>query len=501
MVLDKYLSQRDGRLAQLDEIAQLAAEVLGATILFSCVSSDSISLMGYGTNDPGDGTPWDSLVKAAPAQISTCRHSILGHDETPLVLRNNDWRVAKNPLFTSGGGNVELSVSCRIVLPSVTQQGVVLPVGNICVFRYDEQSPWGDKENKILASLSKRISNEIVAIHDRETIAPRRSLQAELVGGFIYEDLSAAAPSPTLSLDSSPHSQPSVAMSAILGLQNLSISGSSDQPGRPYDDTVRDTARLVDASFAALLDVRELHRAPQRFDCVHRGLHRRDSVGNCTAQMAGQAANWHEQAGGMAVIGLHAVEEQDHDNLEAVLTTDANLAAIQAAVLAGPVGLGQLEDAMVCLVPKLARSQLVVPVFGHDGLELVLLVSDERRQAFDPADRAFVEQMATLCLAALTKHRLAQTTRSNVAFIAKISHELRTPMHGLAGQFHLLREVYTDAGRTGDELANVGPLLKEAEDCFSGLQALVDDAIAFARLGKNEEEKVEREGEVMGGGN
>ncbi len=105
LVLEKYLSQRDGRLAQLDDIAQLAAEVLNATILFSCVSSDSISLMGYGTNDPNDETPWESLVKCAPAQISTCRHSILGHDETPLVLRNNDWRVTNNPLFTSAGGN------------------------------------------------------------------------------------------------------------------------------------------------------------------------------------------------------------------------------------------------------------------------------------------------------------------------------------------------------------------------------------------------------------
>lgn len=105
LVLDKYLSQREGRLAQLDEVAQLAAEVLNATILFSCVTADSISLMGYGTNDPTDETPWESLVKAAPAQISTCRHSILGHDDSPLVLRNKDWRVAKNPLFTSAGGN------------------------------------------------------------------------------------------------------------------------------------------------------------------------------------------------------------------------------------------------------------------------------------------------------------------------------------------------------------------------------------------------------------
>ncbi len=368
----------------------------------------------------------------------------------------------------------------------MTRKGVNLPVGNICLFRYDEQSPWGEKENKILASFSKRISDEIIAVHDRELVAPRRELQAELVGNFIYDDL-AAAPSPAHSSDSSPHSQPSVAMSAILGLQHLSNAGQAAQRERPYDEPIRNTARLVDASFAALLDVRELERGKQKFDCVRRGLQRRHSIDGKTAAVAGQAADWHEQAHGVALIGLHAACEQDAEHLEAALQQEDALAAIQAAAASADAGEAQLAQAFERAFPGLARSSLVIPIHDQAGLALVALVSAERREAFDEPDRAFVEQMATLCLAALTKQRLARTTRSNVAFIAKISHELRTPMHGLAGQLHLLREAYGEAERSGDELRRVGPLLKEAEECFGGLQAIVDDAIAFARLGEDDQ--------------
>ena len=375
----------------------------------------------------------------------------------------------------------------------MTQKGVNLPVGNICVFRYDKQSPWGEKENKILASFSKRISDEIIAIHDREMVAPRHDLQAELVGNFIYQDL-AAAPSPAHSSDSSPHSQPSVAMSAILGLQNTANLAASAQRERPYDEPLRNTARLVGASFAALLDVRALERGKQKFDCVRRGLQRRHSIDGKTAQMAGQAADWHEHVGGgVAVIGLHAVDEADGEHLESLLQSDVVVEAVQAAASKGEAGEAELEEVLSRFVPELFRSSLVVPVHGQSGLALVALVSAERRQAFDEGDLAFVEQMATLCLAALTKQRLAKTTRSNVAFIAKISHELRTPMHGLAGQLHLLREAYTEAERSGDELRQVGPLLKEAEECFGGLQVIVDDAIAFARLG--EDEQVDEKGQ------
>ena len=163
---------------------------------------------------------------------------------------------------------------------------------------------------------------------------------------------------------------------------------------------------------------------------------------------------------------------------------------MQEAV-ASEAGPDAIEAAFGVILPPRARSSVVVPVYDQAGLALVAVASAARAEAFLTSDRAFVAQIATLCHASLTRQRHAVAARDNIAFIAKISHELRTPMHGMTGQLHLMRETCAEFTPGNGWQQAIEPWLAEAERFVGGLRAVVDEALIYARLGEDEDELLE----------
>lgn len=87
-------------------------------------------------------------------------------------------------------------------------------------------------------------------------------------------------------------------------------------------------------------------------------------------------------------------------------------------------------------------------------------------------DQSFLENVGHVCLSSLIKDQDAESDRARLAFVSSISHALRLPLHGLAGQLELIR----GASRDLDEYLQV------ADVCMDSLRSTLQDAIDFYDL-------------------
>ncbi len=125
---------------------------------------------------------------------------------------------------------------------------------------------------------------------------------------------------------------------------------------------------------------------------------------------------------------------------------------------------------------------LVVPLIAHESFLGVLIVT--RRvdtPVFDHEDEARLSTVADLAALGLWKARLLEEARAadaaKTAFLATLSHELRTPMTALEGYGELLE----------DEI--LGPLVPEQREVLMNLRvvgrhlgALIEEILTFASL-------------------
>ena len=477
-----------GRPAELDELAELIAHAFRGTVVFTCALADRLNVIGYGTSNKDDVTDWGLLTAMAPPQMSGCRHNILGRDKRPLLFTDpaNDWRIKHCPVFATAGGPISYYTTLQIQMPS--SAGPDLPIGSVCLLRFgDELPPWTQRETDILSDFSSRVAAELVAHHARSQTRPRALTQHDYLDTFLWDKLIGSNPGSPAS-NTVLASQPSVAMAAILDQQNKRVcTPGPSRSNAAFADQMRQSGTLVGADLFALLDVRDLRRTPPKMDAVRRRLVRRASRNGQAERASHKAAEALEQHR-VSILGAHAADDGDVDEFEVRLA--GSILALQEAV-ASEAGPDAIEAAFGAILPPRARSSVVVPVYDQTGLALVAVASAARAEAFLTSDRAFVAQIATLCHASLTRQRHAVAARDNIAFIAKISHELRTPMHGMTGQLHLMRETCAEFTPGNGWQQAIEPWLAEAERCVAGLRAVVDEALIYARLGEEEDELIE----------
>ena len=267
-----------------------------------------------------------------------------------------------------------------------------------------------------------------------------------------------------------------------------------------FDKAIQRAAEVVGAGAAALLDLRDLAKASAfKLDAISRGSARKQHVvrpslhdSSAPQPVAGSSADLSLNPATFKPVTVLGMSATGHGHaLDELLVQPGFLGPIQRAL---SVITSQVHNTSAILSqafgPAMAdstKSSVVVPVFDHSGTPaLVLLVTSDEPQAFDAGDRSFVERVGHLCLAALVKDQALASERAKLAFVAKISHELRTPMHGLAGQIALIREAYADSGAT-EQSHKLEPMLKVADLCLSSLQSICDDSLVFAKLSNETE--------------
>ena len=484
-MLGRYEIDQLGQPGELDQLAELMAHAFGGSVIFTAVHPDKLQVLGYGTAVTEVTTDWGKLTAASPAQTSGCRHNVLGRGKVaePLLFTDtaNDWRMKYCPIFTTGGGPISWYATTHIGLEG--QSGHTLPIGSVCVLKFGDNIPaWTQHDTDVLAGFASRIADELAAKHARSQARPRALGQSDHLDAFLRDELIGSHTGSPAS-DTVVASQPSVAMTAILDLQDdRGAVNASARTHDVYDRFVRRAGALLGADGLALLDVRDLRRAPPKMDAVRRGLARHESQdsGAARASLAGIDT---QEAYRISILGVVASEAQAVGAFEARVAE--RIASLREAVRRGArAGPDEVAAAFGALVPAGSRSTVVVPVYDKAGVALVALAWSSRREAFLASDHAFVEQLATLSHASLTKQRHALATRDNLAFISHISHELRTPIHGLTGELHLLRDVQADLAREGGCVLRIEPLLAEAERCLIELRGVVDDALMCAELGE-----------------
>jgi signal transduction histidine kinase len=137
----------------------------------------------------------------------------------------------------------------------------------------------------------------------------------------------------------------------------------------------------------------------------------------------------------------------------------------------------------------------IVPVWANGELRGVLGLAWPGSRVFDEDERAFVVTLGVMCAQAIMRahlraaERLARTdaeiarqvaeaaNKSKADFVARISHELRTPMNAVIGYTSLLAdEVYGPV--TDQQRAHIGRVRASGNH----LMGLVEDLLSFARI-------------------
>ncbi|GAA6018479.1 hypothetical protein JCM11491_007012 [Sporobolomyces phaffii] len=131
------------------------------------------------------------------------------------------------------------------------------------------------------------------------------------------------------------------------------------------------------------------------------------------------------------------------------------------------------------ILPRTTSDTCCVPIFDVDGSPALMIVlsSTEKWFRFETSDRRFAQSVGAVLVGSLLRERARESDRAKLAFISQVSHEVRTPLYGVASQLSLIREFSTPV-----ELRKVAPLLDVAEICVDSLSSVLEDTLDFSKL-------------------
>ncbi len=166
-------------------------------------------------------------------------------------------------------------------------------------------------------------------------------------------------------------------------------------------------------------------------------------------------------AGGIEVVLLD-LGLPDADGLEAVVRLTSHVPRVPVVVLTG------LADRVVAIeaVRLGAEDYLVKGEVDSEGVARAI------RYAFERHRHAMLEEARRK--EQLDRERAEQANRAKTEFLTNMSHEFRTPMHGILGLIGLLM----DTGLTAEQRSYIG-VIKDSADSLS---LLLDDLLDLSRI-------------------
>ena len=135
-----------------------------------------------------------------------------------------------------------------------------------------------------------------------------------------------------------------------------------------------------------------------------------------------------------------------------------------------------LED----FLPKSTVTHVAMPFFvPDDPLFIIIATSRDPHYYFDQRDTNIIRTMGSVLRAQALQARMVAADAIKTAFLSSISHELRTPMHGVLTGLQLVRDAWQR--HDWDQL---GLILGVAESSGKTLQHLLNDVLDFGSIGK-----------------
>ncbi|KAJ9114246.1 hypothetical protein QFC22_005698 [Naganishia vaughanmartiniae] len=129
-------------------------------------------------------------------------------------------------------------------------------------------------------------------------------------------------------------------------------------------------------------------------------------------------------------------------------------------------------------LPRSTRSHLIMPFHaGAQPLFSIIVTSSEKFWSFRTPDVNFVRSMGVILRAQVLQSRVIEADMAKTTFLSSISHELRTPMHGLMSGLQLLEEAID--GQDLEQAVNLLPIIKNSG---YALQQILNDVLDFGQL-------------------
>ncbi|GAA5892979.1 hypothetical protein JCM8208_004142 [Rhodotorula glutinis] len=434
------------------------------TVAAFAVAEQMSLIMGL-SRAAGDDADWQGTMSKMDASWCLGRHTLATEGGLFVVLdAAQDERYQSNPMFKPGSTRFFAAVPVSLPTAS-TSDGLpptMVPVGILSCLSKSPHSEVTDAQVAALRMLAKRIERDLALAQEMEQQRRARE-QASFLSSFLQLTLGGTAVS---------SEKASASMQAVFGGAGIS----SRHDTAPFDLAAERLCALSSASSAAILDLRDFLPA-------------RNGVGAADElQRQAQRPRVHFRSPGtggidydasshpLVVLGHSGLSDESIRRVGSLGKGDIDgFEALVRKIKAGKADAVPIEETVLShLVPPDARASHLVPILDHtQSLALLIVISlDEHVDELTESDATFFANVGHVSLSALVKDQDVESDRARLAFVSSISHALRLPLHGLAGQLELIRGAST----------GLDEQLAVADVCMDSLRGLLDDALEYYHL-------------------
>ncbi|GAA5943081.1 hypothetical protein JCM3775_000638 [Rhodotorula graminis] len=428
--------------------------------------TEQLSLIMGLSRAADDNAEWERIMSEMDPSWCLGRHTLAHEDGLFVVLdAEQDSRYKNSPMFQPGSIRFFAAVAISLPTASTSKDSppAMVPVGILSCMSKSAHAEVTDAQVSALRTLAKRVERDLALAQKMEQQRRARE-QASFISSFLRLTLGGTA---------APSEMASASMQAVFG----GTGTSSRRDTAAFDLAAERLCALSSASSVAILDLRnflparngvgsndELQRQAQR-PRVHV---RSPASGDIDYDASSHplVVLGHSGLSPESIRRISSLRKGDIDEFEA-LVRRIKADEADAVQIQGDTVLGHL-------VPPNARASHLVPIHDHaKSLALLIVVSlDEHVDELTEVDRTFFANVGYASLSALVKDQDVESDRARLAFVSSISHALRLPLHGLAGQLELIRGAST----------GIDEHLAVADVCMDSLRGLLDDAVDFYHL-------------------
>lgn len=145
---------------------------------------------------------------------------------------------------------------------------------------------------------------------------------------------------------------------------------------------------------------------------------------------------------------------------------------------------------MEAFLPVSTTSHIVAPFFtGDQPLFLIVVGKSVTGRRFGTSESNFVRSIGVVLLAKMLQSRVVKADMAKTVFLSSISHELRTPMHGILSGLQLVREAINSSN-----MEQVERLLVVIESSGYTLQHILNDVLDFGVVSQDSTPSRESDG-------